>query len=197
MKKAVTVVLIAVVCFCLCACGAKETKVDLTMENWDSFFEIKRINQWGQDAFGETVNVDSAVWFCVKDEYADKIKTKDMSFALEVTFINADTTYTVDFNNRTLRFGGPARSEYPLEPMTQSKTYSQEDIFFNDKYYTGEEYEEETPLICLFPPDWIAKDPIAVDLDGKPYQTFQIEPTVTRIQGTITVTGEIPESQMD
>lgn len=172
MKKTAAAVLIFAMCLCLCACGARKTTVDLTMENWNSFFEIKRINQWGQDAFGETVNVDSAVWLCVKEEYADKIKTKDMSFAVEVTFQNADTTYTVDFANQTLTFDGPARSEYPLEPTTQSLTYSQEDIFFNDKYYTGGEYAGKTPLICLFPPDWIDINPIAVDLDGKPYQTF-------------------------
>ena len=196
MKKAISLLLALVMCLSLCACGEKITTVELTLENWNSFFEIKRINQWKEDAFGDVTSVESAVWFCVKDEYIGKINIDDILLALEVTYQSADTTYIVDFLNKELTFGGSARTEYPFESRTDTQTYSQDSINFNDKYFTGEEYAEETPLICLFQPDWIDMNPLAVDLDGNPYQTFEISPTVTRIQGTITVSGEVPDPNL-
>lgn len=187
MRRIVIMTLVLAICIGLCACGKKETSVELTLENWNEYLEIKRVNQWKEDSFGDVTSVESAVWLCVKEEYAQKVNVDKLELAVEITYGLDNLIYSVDFADKTLEIMGPANDEPAFESREESVTYSQEDIFFNKEYYAGEEYRSILPLICLFQPDWITEEQIATDLDGKSFQTFEQDPTVTRIQGTIWV----------
>ena len=97
MKKNLVLILATLMCISLCACGGSESvsgdntdkkteekEIEITMDNWQEYFEIKEDiigTQIEKNAFDEIekINIDYDVIFCLKEEYADKFISVDIA----------------------------------------------------------------------------------------------------------------------
>ena len=185
MKKAISLLLALVMCLSLCACGETETTVEITMENWDSFFEFKEIELWQENSFGEVDNLEIMPVICVREEYADRIILEKMQVAVEYSTMHPSYYIEIDFDNKTYEWGNNCNPE-----SDDAHT-----AFTSDCMLFTEYTDEELHTVSGIDGSWLSKDTIFEDENGQTYATRRIT-TITRIQGTIVVKGEVPESHI-
>ena len=106
MKKKLILILAILMCISLCACGTTEKEIEITMDNWQDYFEFKEIVlPWNTyNAFDELESENVTIDYCVvlKDKY--EINEEKSKVAIEFTgyiqewSINADmSTLEVDY----------------------------------------------------------------------------------------------------
>ena len=81
-------------------------RVELTVENWDTYFEIKDTFQIIKDAFGDFKHADLRISYNLRDSYFDRIYNKGGSglysqdnVAVEVQIAYQYARYTIDMQN--------------------------------------------------------------------------------------------------
>ena len=94
-----------VLCLSFMACGAKTETVEITAENWDTYFEFRTLYLWSENAFGETDTVEYPTALCVKEEYIDRIVLDQVNLAVECTWTQRYRQADVDWENKTISFG--------------------------------------------------------------------------------------------
>ena len=182
MKKKIVLILTTLMCISLCACGTTEKEIEITMDNWQDYFEFKEIVlPWNTyNAFNELESENVITNYCVvlKDKY--EINEEKSKVAIEFTgyiqewSINADmSTLEVDYIEkiRDIDFGFD----------TGETVYTRTGEFSNIRFKNG---EKEYYGILLSP-------------QGEPNLTWYNEETtirtnqryfldeVVRIKGTI------------
>lgn len=104
MKKILALLLAAVMCLSLVACGGiggKTEVVELTLDNWQDYFELTVVEYYDLNAFGEVEKLELQQHLCVKEEYADHVDCENVAFEIQptlqtvqITLNTADQSYT-------------------------------------------------------------------------------------------------------
>ena len=76
------------------------TLIELTLENWDTYFEFVSVDGWNENAFGEADTLHFYYYYKLKDEYRE-ICNDETSIAIEYSFTYAYHECTVDYAART------------------------------------------------------------------------------------------------
>ncbi len=79
--------------------------VELTTENWSDYFEFRETVVLDTDEFGEIQGARLDYFFCVREEYADRIIDTDFSFEYEIdlsTMALGEYLYLVDTQETTI-----------------------------------------------------------------------------------------------
>ena len=101
MKKIISMLLVVVMCLVLVACDGKSTDktqtIEITLENWQEFFEIKFIADFIKNPFGDITSVESGMRICLKSEYFDRLESATVHFDLKATN-GPDDIYNYDLN---------------------------------------------------------------------------------------------------
>ena len=97
MKRVIALLLIAGLCLSLAACGSKQT-VDITLDNWQDYFEIK----WGveefKNSFDEIENIYLANTFYLKEEFQKRLVDVDVA----IEFVESNVLpYSFEYNAET------------------------------------------------------------------------------------------------
>lgn len=76
--------------------------IDITMDNWDEYFEIVPDHYWRKNAFGEGVGLCVGFSLFLKDEYAARLPlTGNSKIACTVSFDAREKTLDVNWNETT------------------------------------------------------------------------------------------------
>lgn len=59
-------------------------EIEITLDNWDQYFEIVENTDWRKNAFGEAENLNISYGIKVKDEYKNAISTNETEIAVEI-----------------------------------------------------------------------------------------------------------------
>lgn len=59
-------------------------EIEITLDNWEQYFEIVENTDWRKNAFGEAENLNISYDFKVKDEYKNTIAANDTEIAVEI-----------------------------------------------------------------------------------------------------------------
>ncbi len=119
MKKALALLLALVMCLSLSACGEKTQTVEITMDNWQEFFEIRPEVEWYQDDFGETTSLHYCHFFAVRPEYLDKIDLDASELIIGSTGVFFAATYEVSWDEQTFEIGNKNNSSGKVEHLGQ------------------------------------------------------------------------------
>lgn len=105
------------------ASTVKHGKVTITLDNWDEYFEFVAVENWEENAFGETERLTFLYYFQPKEEYTDKIK-KNVNFNLAVEYTCSTTSglnpipAAVNYENRTYSLG-----DFPSDTMKLKRDF--------------------------------------------------------------------------
>ncbi len=179
MKKALALLLALVMCLSLAACGEKTQTVEITMDNWQEFFEIRLVEQWIEDDFGDVNFVEISPRFYIREEYRDKIIFDTMDFAVGYQVDTIPCDLEVDWENKAFYVGNALGEPIYTDTNTWSSKYAEESFVKEDGY--------------LFQfRDWgIGKDDLeAIKNDEYRFCDFY-SVKITRIEGTIEIKGEL------
>jgi len=175
MKKFLCAVLFLSVVFSLCACGPKT--VELTAENWDTYFEFRTVCSWaGKNAFGEPgTSVEYPLALCVKKEYENRILMDRVNLAIECSWEENERYVTVDWEKQSLEWGNIVNNL-----GTQSRTSKVTEIHRYDAY-------ENACIVVYLRDIGLSADTLLRDQQDKAYAVHMGNGSVVRIQGTITL----------
>ena len=93
-------------------------EIELTMDNWQEYFEIKEVNNIRKNAFGEVESVYPTVGIFLKDEYYSRLPQyfDNLNIAFELTY---DETPYVVLNCSPEEFKWDFAGQYEREPATK------------------------------------------------------------------------------
>ena len=197
MKKAISLLLALVLCLSLCACGGgndttKTTEVpttttpattepeptapietepqyetvEITMDNWADYFEFVFIEDWEINGFGESEGYSCEYRLKLRDEYASKINLQNLAITVEVAFKDVLSYATFDLEKMEYTIDGDMSS-------VGEKSNVWEITSLNEELCASNSLQGN------------------VDMQGDTAYFYQIlEPTVSRIQGTIELIAE-------
>jgi hypothetical protein len=75
--------------------------VELNTDNWNEYFEIKKLENWEYNDFDEPSYVEISYIICIKEEYADCIVLDSLDVVVEVYHKVMQRTFDLDLNNKT------------------------------------------------------------------------------------------------
>lgn len=155
----------------LIACGQKTQTIEITADNWDTYFEFRTLYCWSENAFGETDMVEYPTALCVKEAYIDRIVMDEVNLAVECAWVQHYRETTVDWENRTITFGEDTEAT-----DTHTTTASVTEI------HSWESYENAYIVVYLrdvgFNKDTLGEFSSHLSME---------DCEVVRIQGTITI----------
>lgn len=61
-------------------------KIEITMENWQDFFEIKTADEWIQDDFGDISDLKLVTYIALKEEYLDRVDLKNSDVTIGYSY---------------------------------------------------------------------------------------------------------------
>lgn len=185
MKKALSLLLALVLCLSLCACGSKGETVEITLDNWQTYFEYRHDIEWSYNDFDEPIGATYITYLCVKDEYADRINLEQSNVIWEYNESHRAVTYEMDLDTKTLTITGA-----PVGSI-------QNDIIDIDRITTGtaellKSYSEDCPEelhACSYGTGWdFFPESNQIDEENNNVR-YIVEYEITRIQGTICLQG--------
>lgn len=151
--------------------------VELTLENWQQYFEIKPYAEPQTDAFDELSDLMICTTLVLKDEYVNTFAASDG--AIEVSF-GGEYRCPIEYNSATkeLTLGTP----YTKEESEQKGYYlSTEAVTYTDELTYYREYGFRIGGGVGCPPDTFKVEGDIVTADITYYDTIEI----TRIQGNL------------
>ncbi len=171
MKRIFCAFLCLILMLPLAACGQKTQTVEITAENWNTYFEFRTLYHWSENAFGETDTVEYPTALCVKEEYVDRIVLDQVNLAVECAWTQHYRQVDVDWENHTITFGADTEAS-----DIHSTTASVNEI------HCWESYENAYIVVYLrdvgFSKDMLTEIPSHLSME---------DCKVVRIQGTITI----------
>ncbi len=76
-------------------------ETQITLANWQEFFELKEAARWDENAFGEAETLRVVYYLVLRDEYKDRIdKSNEAAIAFEFEYDRILTDITVDHEKR-------------------------------------------------------------------------------------------------
>lgn len=159
MKKRIVVFLTSLMCIFLCACGGSENssgglfktekEVEITMDNWQEYFEEKEMISLKYNAFDEIEHIEYYKVLALKDGITiDPYKSNvaiEASTHIEHYYVNIDTdTWDFEFEERKGDFEYTNKSKVK---EFSTHTYEQGEYYSVEFYTVAENYvgtEKET-----------------------------------------------------
>ncbi len=81
-------------------------KIELTMENWDTYFEFVEVPIFFENAFGEMDSFTLEYKFKLKDEYFQRLdNSKETSVTVEFSYSHGERYCAVDYETQTYSLG--------------------------------------------------------------------------------------------
>ncbi len=199
MKKTIALLLALALCLSLCACGGGnetpatteattepidttppttettapvETEpqyetVEITMDNWMEYFEFVFIEDWQINGFGESEGYSYVYQLKLRDDYASKINLQNIAITVEVAFKDVLSDATFDFEKMEYTVG---------DAMSQ----------VGEKSTVWEITSLSKEMICIS----TALEGFVDVQSDRTYFYQVLEPTISRIQGTIELIEE-------
>ena len=178
MKKTISLLLILIFCLSLCACGKKTEPVEITLDNWQEYFEVQELVDWQTDEFGDVSSLWIRYILCVKAEYADRIVLEESDVAVEYIKYEETVPVKIDFTNKTYTFGQVDKS-VAFENKGQDRLLIEYDSFLKEYH------------AVLTSVDPVVFDEYSIHLDENGNQKANcVEFSINRIAGTIVVEVE-------
>jgi len=89
--------------------------IEITLDNWQTYFEFVENNYFVDNAFGETYRLVIAPRFKLKDEYFPRLKEDRSSIILESQYRYGQRYCTVDYEAKTFTLGDWTSQTYPAQ----------------------------------------------------------------------------------
>ena len=137
-------------------------EIEITMENWNEYFEIVFVEEWDNNGFTEPKYLYLDYYFNIKEDYVDRI-TKSSESEVELTFAVDYVSYACEIDYPSMQYTlGEDIDLVPDEMVgTRVKRYSLEDVIDNYcKLTTGYEFSN----IIMMP-----KEPEILSIQGSIY----------------------------
>ena len=149
MKKRLIMILAMSMCMFLCACGGsegtsgglfeKEEEVEITMDNWQDYFEFKEIVlPWNTyNAFDELESENVTIDYCIvlKDEY--EIDEEKSKVAIEYTGYREEWSIDVDMSTLDITYIEKVTDVY-ADPLAGQKEFNRTGEFSNINFKNSE-----------------------------------------------------------
>ncbi len=159
MKKILALLLAAVMCLSLVACGggndtpstndnnANNTSqenensttdnidyepVEITLDNWQDYFEVVEVPVWEENAFGEIDSFNLEYEFRLKEEYYPRLNAEASNIVIEISYSYGKKPCKVDFENLTYELGERLRTETTTN--ITDKFYDHNGRFFTNPF---------------------------------------------------------------
>ena len=96
--------------------------IEITMDNWQEYFEMKEVNSIQVNAFGEVSSVRPAIGIFLKEEYYDRVPDNywDVDISFEVTY---DEVFYKLLNCTPDDYNYDLSGQYEKEPATAPSWY--------------------------------------------------------------------------
>ncbi len=159
--------------------------VEITMDNWQDFFEIRYETLWHEDDFGDIVALTYQCYFAVRPEYVEKIILEESELIIGETCVTAYRTYNVSWENQTFSLGD-YNTYYDAENLHREN--------FTQKLAVG--YDEDLGTGNLFRfggADLSMGDTFCLpDENGEDQRVVHYNVcTLNKIKGSIVIKGEL------
>ena len=110
MKKLLASLLAVVLCLSLTACGVEERiaqldrnvyeVIEITVDNWQDYFEIVEVTVWETDEAGEVVDCYGVITsLCLKEEFADRTVSENTELEFKYTALRHICEFTADLED--------------------------------------------------------------------------------------------------
>lgn len=91
--------------------------VEITMDNWQEYFQLKAVYEWHENAFGEAEALVGKCGLFLKEEYMDSLNEAETNITFEIRFKEQSCEYEADFANRTYTWGSRLYSPSTLSEV--------------------------------------------------------------------------------
>ena len=98
------------------------TEIALTVDNWDTYFEVVAYPTYKQNAFGEYDDFKLEYVFQLKDEYYPLLDSTQTNVVMELSYTYGERVCNVDFENQTYELG---------ERLRAAQSSQITDLFYN------------------------------------------------------------------
>ena len=139
--------------------------IEITPENWDTYFEIVDEGKFSENAFGEVESFNYYQYLSLKEEYVDKFSNSLSKLVMELDFTYGKKGCEVDLQNK----------KYNLLDSYEVDTYDRDSSIYQFSYsnYEDEVYYRTTLMSSYF------------NKEGSYLSDFKTGMEVIRVQGTI------------
>ena len=147
MKKVLVIILTLIMVLALVACGGPSVEnlpkeVEITVDNWDDYLEIKEIQTWKYDESGEvTIVGDYVTVIALKDKYSSKVISKETALDFEYTANVKELLMMYDAENLEVDYVDPVGQKVEAIPVTNTTAYEKMSTF---ETFAAETYEQVT-----------------------------------------------------
>lgn len=141
--------------------------VEITQENWDTYFEIFPLEDWCLNGFGEAEDYVVHYRFRVKEEYLSDINVNGINLSVELSYPANYHRGSVDLANREVSIGGIVTN------ISGQPTGNVQQVYDVAWIHEGGWFCE----VYTFLIQW--------DDGTQSFYVIEETPTVSRIQGTI------------
>lgn len=140
--------------------------VEITMDNWMEYFEFVFIEDWQLNGFGESGGYSCEYRLKLRDEYASKINLQSLAITVEVAYKDVVSYATFDFEKMEYTIDGNMSSVGEKSTVWEITSLNEE-LCTSNNLGGNVEVREDSDYF---------------------YQI--LEPTISRIQGTIELVAE-------
>ena len=98
------------------------TIIELTVENWDTYFEVVEVAYFLENAFGEAYRLHIQHYYKLKDEYS-KMSGTETNIAIQYSYTMGYRECIVDFENKDFTLGTEYMDGYSVRTITATEEY--------------------------------------------------------------------------
>ena len=118
MKRLLAALLAVAMCLSLAACSAEKRiaaldrneydVIEITVDNWQDYFEINEVTVWETDEAGEVVDCYGVITsLCLKEEFADKTLSEKTELEFQYRALRHICEFTADLEKQEITIGAP------------------------------------------------------------------------------------------
>lgn len=156
---------------------ARYTTIEITPENWETYFTVEQHPVWGENAFGEGELWQIQYRLALRDEYNPYVIEADAAFG----FVSKENCYVIEID-------GP-NFDYTITDELLNEMDADESTVTFKTYNVDEETLNADPEAYKIDPDDVVIDRCEVyeDTDGSWYVYDADKISLTRAQGNIEI----------
>ena len=120
-------------------------RIELTAENWDTYFEVVKTFDIFKNAFGDFDLAEYEIWYCLKEPYYERLYNKDGSpayyqdsVAVEVEISEQHVNYAIDVQNGTYTVEPYGSVDLNKKVCTSSQGQDYFHLFIDDALFYNE-----------------------------------------------------------
>lgn len=115
------------------------TAVEITMDNWQDYFELKVVENWEKNDFGEVDTLVLSSGLALRDEYRENaLGDGKTEITYEMAFDFGERSIEIDFENQTYEFTSGMRWKEPQTEVLSIKNF--DEISFHNYWIDHNSY---------------------------------------------------------